>query len=197
MSKPHPEMSRRFRRRERLPAQVFRNPNELGYLFTDAAVLTARDFWMVLSGLARKFEEERVVGEVIEDRQAEGNASNSDNSLPPFEAKCDASPAALRSWLNYVAPTRPEALYIYARVVAFAGDGSIWGVWCDQDNELCILGVPWEDLGSIRDWVGSMIDWPLYDATEIDALLAPASYPENPPEEFLRRIRRSFGSART
>ena len=186
-----PEREDPFAPHGRLPGQVFRQPESLGFLLTDSAVVGSRDLEVVLEVLARRYADEEVRGVVRADVEAAHERHNLQPiNVPPGETE------GVTEWLRHVAPGRTEPLYVDARVLAFFGQSGLWGLWCDQDRELAVLGMPKLDLGEIRDLLHARADWPWYEAPEVAEIVGPSFYPNPVPDEFIQRVREAYASAR-
>jgi len=181
----------RFERQNRLPGQVFKDPDRLRFLLTDSALITDAECWQILQMLARRFEDRAVVAEVVEDLH-EGGAS----PLAPLVTAANGSGEAFVRWLRQRQDARIEPLYIDARIVAVGGDSAAWGLWFDQDKELAVLGVPSATLDPVRDQLAAVSTWPWHEASNVAELLGPAFEPQGVPDELVREIKRSYASVR-
>jgi hypothetical protein len=142
--------------------------------------------------LARRFGDQAVVAEVVEDLREQ----DSKPPLETFETETIASGETFVRWLRESQSTRTEPLYVDARIIAVAGSSGAWGLWFDHDKELAVLGVPSTTLGAVRDELDAEGGWRWHDASEVGELLGPAFYPQPVPEALVRQIRRSYAPAR-
>lgn len=192
MTSLHAVINRRFDKRGRLPGQVFRDSESLGFLLTESALITAAECWSIMQTLARRFGDQAVFAEVVDDLREQ----DSRRPLETFESETIPSDDAFARWLREPQRTRTEPLYVDARIIAVTGSSGAWGLWFDQDKELAVLGVPATALGAVRDELYAEGDWPWHDASNVAELLGSAFEPQPVPEALVRQIRRSYAPAR-
>lgn len=177
----------------KLPHQVFKRSELLGYQLADSAAITMPGAWGVLSRIATRLGDHRIVGAVIDDLRFNDPAIE---RLPALDESPLAGPAPIGEWLRRRGHNRSEPLYVDARTLAFAGDSQSWGVWADQDIEIVILGVPGGTLGDVREMLAAQDVGPWYEAAEVEQVLGPAYHPNPAPARLLREFRRSYAAVR-
>lgn len=180
---------RRFDLSARLPDQVFREPAELGFAFTDSAVLTAAEGWEILKSCARYFGDDKICGVVVEDLAAETRVS----APPSLKVEADSTRELYINWLDQEEAGSHSPLYIDARVIAFAGSSGKWGIWIDQDTELAVLGAPASSLASIVASTQAAFPW--LPARAVADILAPSFHPEPVSPEMVARLYRAYGES--
>lgn len=185
-------IDRRFDRRGRLPGQVFRGSENLGYLLTDSALITAPECWRILTVLARRFGDQAIIADVVEDLWDRDHCP----PLQAFETAANDSSDAFAAWLRVAQGGRTEPLYVDARIIAITGGSGSWGLWFDQDKELAVLGIPLSQLGAVREDLAAESEWPWHQVADVAELLGPAFEPRPVPETLLRELRRSYASVR-
>jgi hypothetical protein len=177
---------RRFDLSARLPDQVFRGSAELGFLFADAALLTAEEGWGLLKACARQFSDEEIFGVVVDD------LAESRRTTTPILTIEPASPRELFiNWLDQEEVGGQGPLYVDARVLAFCGSTGKWGVWIDQDRELAVLGAPLQSLNGVAASTRPGFSW--LTAREAADLLAPSFHPDPVSPELLEQLDKAYG----
>lgn len=190
MRSVHSAIESRFKVGGTLPGQVFRRPEQLGFMLTDNAFLTFPEAGRFLGELESRFGRGALIAAVITDRQEPGGQAA---PLPVLKLPISGARTGLRAWLDYEATDRTEPLYIYAKEVAITGLSGQWGLWVDQSSELAILGVATSRFKSVRTWFEKAFDWPWSNAAELESMLAPSFDPNEVPAPFLRALQGSYG----
>jgi hypothetical protein len=176
----------RFDLSARLPDQVFREPADLGFVFADAALLTATEGWQVLRACARQFADDEIRAVVVEDL-----SGTTRSTTPALTIEPERPRELLINWLAQTDVESDSPLYVDARVIAFAGSSGKWGIWLDQDRELAILGAPFDSLKAIAASTEPAFSW--LPVGEVADLLAPSFYPDPVSPELIERLERAYG----
>jgi|SRR5664279_354715 len=161
-----------FHRAKRLPSFVFRVPTqELSFFEFDLVFSDA--FWEVLQSLAGQSGDERLCLSVV-DPNPETYYSKHFGFFGALELPSTSDASAYWNAMSYEPPTSPaDALVTNGRVLAITVPSGRFGIWCERNLELGVLGI-------------------INDQQSREPLQLPGGFPWKTLSESLDLIRPSF-----
>ncbi len=176
----------RFEISARLPQQVFKHSSDLGFLFADSALLTAREGWESLKACAKRFGDCEIHSLVVQDLAKVRGSTTASLSID-----VDSPRELFINWLDQEEPGIESPLYVDARVVAVSGSSGQWGLWIDQDWELAVLGAPVQSLRAVVASTQLALGW--VAARDVSDLLEPSFHPMPVPSAVVDQLRAAYG----